>query len=126
LIHVELEVHELQLYETQWFPCDKCHAHDVASGQDVTRCAGKVLLRCGEKDQVVEVDNLCTAAEHKKKNSDEGNDSLLQIDKSDLSISPDVSVGNPSKSFLQHNTTKKARSGDAATGSSRTNRRHEA
>merc|ERR1719235_548883 len=62
LIHVDLEVHELQLYETKKFPCNCVKAYDASTGEDVTGCDGEVMLRCGEKDQVVEVDNWCTPA----------------------------------------------------------------
>lgn len=95
LIHVDLDVHELQRYETQWFPCDKCTAHDVDKGAEVTHCGGKVLLRCDEKGDVIEVDNLCTPAKHKGKHDSDS--SLLEVDDSDVSVARSLTQA---KSFL--------------------------
>lgn len=97
LLNVTMDVHELERYETKWFPCKQCHAHDVATGEDVNHCNGKVLLRCNEKDEVEEVDNTCTRAKSKKNS----HSSLLEMD----------SYQEPSRSFLQGQpATKKANS----------------
>jgi len=124
LIHVTLDVHEMERYEVSSFACTECSAHDVKSQEAVTSCKGKVLLRCNENDEVTEVDNTCVPAKKtkskkktKKKNKkvestiDESS-SLLEMD--DDHESP-RSVLERSKSFLHSLPTKrKAHSEHAA------------
>lgn len=109
LIHVFLEVHELQRFETAWFPCKQCHAHDVSTGEDVHKCAGKVLLRCNEDDEVVEVDNFCTPAESKKKKSSGA--SLMEKKKKETEslMETKQDLEKVSQRFLQGDFAKKAR-----------------